>query len=87
MLRAESRGDVDTAHRAQRIQRMLELGGHRGRMRQQRDPASFQLALQLDVGEQAIDAELDHASNLEIEDEAIGMVEIGFPGGMSEGPV
>ena len=49
VLRTEGRGDVEAADDAQRIQRMLELGGHRGRMRQQRHAPAFELALQLDV--------------------------------------
>ena len=46
---------------AQRIERMLELGGHRGRMRQQRHAPPLEFALQLHVAQQAIDSELDHA--------------------------
>ena len=56
-------------------------------MRQQCHAPALELALQLVVAEQSIDSELDHARVLQIENEAIGMVEVGFPGGMFEGPV
>jgi hypothetical protein len=85
VLRAESRGDVHAADRAQGVQRMLELGRHRGRVGQQGNAAAFELALQFDVAEQSIDSELDHARALQVENEAVGMVEVWFPGGMFEG--
>jgi hypothetical protein len=56
-------------------------------MREQRHAPALELALQFDVGEQSIDTELDHAGVLQIENEAVGMVEIGGPGGMFERPV
>ena len=49
VLRAESRGDVESANAAQRIERMLELRGHRGRMREQRDAPALELAQQFHV--------------------------------------
>ena len=57
-------------------------------MRQQRDAASFELPLQFDIAQQAIDSKLDHArASLEGQDETLGMVEIGFLRRMLERPV
>ena len=41
----------------QRVERMGQVRGHRGRMREQRDALALQRRAQLRVGEQAIDAE------------------------------
>ena len=43
VLRTERGGDVEPADRAQRIERMLEIGGHRRGMREQRDASAFEL--------------------------------------------
>jgi hypothetical protein len=59
VLRTECGGDVQPADRAQRIERMLEVGGHGSRVREQRHAAPLEFLQQLVVAEQAIDAELD----------------------------
>ena len=92
VLRTECRGDVEPAHAAQRIERMLEIRGHGSRMRQQRHAPAFELAQQFDVAYQAIDAELDHVAvyrtrSIELDHKAAGVVEIGFLRGMFERPV
>jgi hypothetical protein len=43
VLRAEGGGDVEPSDRAQRIERVLEVGGHRRGMREQRDASAFEL--------------------------------------------
>ena len=87
VLRAKRGRDIQPANRAQRVERMFEFGGHRRGVREQRHAPAFELALQIDVGEQAIDTELNHVRNLQVDDEAVGMVEIGFLRQMLERPV
>jgi hypothetical protein len=64
VLRTERRGDVQAANRTQCVQRVLEVRGHRSRVRQQGHAPSFELAQQLAVRQQPVDAELDHAASL-----------------------
>ena len=49
VLRTESRGDVEAANAAQRVERMLEVCRHRGGMREQRDTPALELVQQFDV--------------------------------------
>src|SRR5690349_20874332 len=64
VLGPESGGDVEAPDRAQRIERVLEIRSHGSRMGEQRDATTLELALQLQVGQQTVNAELDHGRSL-----------------------
>ena len=95
VLRTESRGDVEPANGAQRVERMLEVRRHGCRMRQQRDAPAFQLTQQFHVAQQAVDSKLDHESpfkenarrSFELDHKTVRVVEIGLLRRMFERPV
>ena len=88
VLRAEGGGELDVAARGQRIERMGQVCGDRGRMRQQRDALALERRAQGGFGEQAIDAEFHGRSRwCKFERKAIGMVEIRLAGRMRQCPV
>jgi hypothetical protein len=88
MLGTESRGDVETPDGAQRVERMFEIRGHGSGMREQRNAPAFELALQFQVAQQAVDSELDHERSLiQLNHKAVCVMEIGFLRGMFECPV
>ncbi len=60
VLRTEGGGHIDPAV-DQRVERMREARGYRGRMRDQRDPAPFQRLAQLLFRDEPIDAEFHGA--------------------------
>ena len=56
VLRAEGGGEVEPACR-ERVERMGEVGGDRGRMGEQGDALALERAAQRRLGEQAVDSE------------------------------
>jgi hypothetical protein len=95
VLRSESGGDVEAPDGAQRVERVFEIRGHGSRVREQRDAPALEFPLQFQIRQQTIDAELDHdrtpkgceQRSVELDDEAVTVMEIGFLRGMFERPV
>ena len=63
VLRAEGGRELDVGDPRQRVERMHEARGDRGRMGEQGDAASRQRLLQHAIREQALDAEFHHAGS------------------------
>ena len=63
VLGTEERGQGDLRTGGQRIHRMRQVLGHRGRMRQQRHAPPLQLGPQRGIGQQAIKAEVHRRSS------------------------
>ena len=63
VLRAEGGSQPEVGQGGQCVERVGEVGGHRGRMGEQRNAAAGQRAAQGGVGEQAVNAELDGAGH------------------------
>ena len=68
VLRAEGGGELDVAAGGERIERMRQVCGHRGRMRQQRHAPAGERRAQRGFGEQPVDAELHHLAKPEFSD-------------------
>jgi len=57
VLRPEGGGQLDVVERGQGIERMHQISGHRGRMREQRDATALERRAQLGLSQKTIDTE------------------------------
>ena len=65
VLRAEGGAERQVGQGGERIERVGEVAGDRGRVGKERDPATGERAAQLGIGEQAVEAEANgvHAAS------------------------